>query len=133
MNLENAKEFYKDLIYRNMEASEEHNIFTNYNNFSRDHFVMEKTFEECWNIMQFLQRDAESSRNMRDMYAKKAYAKEPAIVAITKEENKKFMRWVIELSRAYEKKLKELGVNCREIMEEVSDKKAKSTIKGKEE
>lgn len=121
MNTENAKEFYKDLVFRIMEASEEHNIFTNYNNFSRDHFVFEKTFEECWKVMELIERDKNTAYAIRDMYAKKAYAKEPAMVAIAKQEQSKLNRWIVTLIRRYEKHMKANNLDYRHIIKEVSN------------
>ena len=118
MNLESAEEFYKDVVYREMEASEDHNIFTNYNNFSRDHFVFEQTFKECWKIMKHLEQDKECAYRQRDWYAKKEQP--PAIIAIEKEHNKKMNRWMIKLLRKYEKALKANDIDYRALIKEVS-------------
>jgi len=121
MNTENAKEFFKDLVFRKMESSETHNIFTNYNNFSRDFFVFEQTFEECWKVMELVQKDAEHARAMRDIYAKKAYAKEPAIIAINKQQDSRLNRYMMILTRKYEDALKRLGVSSRPLRNEASE------------
>ena len=121
MNLEQAEEFfYKDVVYRELEANKERNIFTNYNNFSRDHFVMEETFKECWKVMKHLQAEKELYLKQRDWAFKKETP--PVMVQITKEENKKMMRYLMNIVREYEKIMKSNDVPYKHVGIEVSEK-----------
>lgn len=119
--MENSRpeEFYKDVVYRELEASETHNIFTNYNNFSRDFFVFEETFKECWKVIRHLEKDRQVAYNMRDWNAK--MGKVPAIVAIQKQEDRKIFKYCLKLCRKYEKLLKQNSIDFRHLGDEASD------------
>ena len=113
------EEFYKDVVYRELEASETHNIFTNYNNFSRDFFVFEETFKECWKVIRHLEKDRQVAYNMRDWNAK--MDKVPAIVAIQKQEDRRIFKYCLKLCRKYEKLLKQNNIDFRYLGDEASD------------
>jgi len=47
----NQKDIIKGIIFGRLEKSQEHNIFNNYNCYSRDHQIFEETFNECFDYI----------------------------------------------------------------------------------
>jgi len=65
-----VKAFYKELLFTEIEQDENNNIFTNYNNYLRDEYVAEQTFEKCWSLIKELNAQARLFKHQRDAATK---------------------------------------------------------------
>lgn len=73
--LNNPKEFMREIIFKRLEQNKDHNLFTNYNNFSRDEWVFNVTFDECFFFFEELMKERFFFEKARNYFSQQYFKK----------------------------------------------------------